>query len=98
MKGSEKQIKWALDIKQQTIEALALIIKNAENGCYDHETIGNRISVTVAKELESMVIKQLEQVDSAKKMIDLRYDLTYDSLKKLAAKETNRRRLEKEGL
>ena len=92
MKGSDKQIKWAEDIKAQAISAAGCIVRNAERS--DELGIPKDtfyISVEVAKEIEQMVIAGFEQMDSAAAIIDIRDRFTQTALENMARAETRRR-------
>lgn len=92
MKGSDKQIKWAEDIKAQAVAAAGCIVRNAERT----KELGIPkdafyISVEVAKEIEQMVIAGFEQMDSAAAIIDIRDRFTQAALENMARAETRRR-------
>lgn len=89
MKGSEKQIKWAMDIKESAIMAMECIVRNAENGCYDYRL--RPISVDVAKDLQQMIKTGFESMDDAAHIINIRHRFTQWALEKMAADETHRR-------
>ena len=92
MKGSDKQIKGAEDIKAQAISAAGCIVRNAERS--DELGIPKDtfyISVEVAKEIEQMVIAGFEQMDSAAAIIDIRDRFTQTALENMARAETRRR-------
>lgn len=89
MKGTEKQIAWATDIKENAIRAAACIVRNAQNGCYDHRLLP--ISVEVAKDLEQVVINGFASMDDAAQIINTRERFTQDALERMAQQETKRR-------
>lgn len=93
MKGTEKQIKWAEDIKAQAIAAAGCIVRNAEKAeAENHPKDIYFISAEVAKEIEQMVIAGFEQMDSAATIIDIRDRFTQSALEKMARAETRRRK------
>lgn len=89
MKGTEKQIAWATDIKESAIRAAANIVQNAQKGCYAYRV--PPISVEVAKELEQVVISGFSTMDDAAQIINVRERFTQDALERMAQRETNRR-------
>lgn len=92
MKGTEKQIKWAEDIKEQAIAAAGCIVRNAEKA--EANNIPKDvyyISVEVARDIEQMVIAGFDQMDSAAAIIDIRDRFTQSALEKMARAETRRR-------
>lgn len=90
MKGSEKQVAWANEIKANAISAVATIVRNAEAGVYPHTPL-DHVSVEVAKEFERTVIDGLEAIDSAAKIIDIRKRFDFYTLERMAKAETRRR-------
>lgn len=92
MRGTEKQIKWAEDIKEQAIMAAGCIVRNAERDAeldYKHPT--RYISVDVAKDLEQMVVAGFAQMDNAADIIDIRDRFAQSALENMAIAETRRR-------
>lgn len=92
MKGTEKQIKWAEDIKAQAIAAAGCIVRNAEKAEANNiPRDAYYISVEVAKDIEQMVIAGFDQMDSAAAIIDIRDRFTQSALENMARAETRRR-------
>ena len=89
MRGSEKQIKWAEDIKARAIEAAGMIVRNAERAEARNDPKDRYyISSEVARELEQMVIAGFEQMDSAADIINIRDRFTFSALEKMARNAT----------
>lgn len=93
MKGSEKQIAWANEIKEEVFGNLDCIIRNAKR----NEALGSGyggslryLDSVTAEELKSFVIAAFEQVDDAAVIIDNRHRYTYDALIKLGRAEAKR--------
>lgn len=100
MKGTEKQIAWAEDIKANALRAAACIVRNAERnvelgftGAHDC----GFISVEAAKETEQMVIKACETLDDAAYIIEHRNMMSQQWLEKMAAQMTRMAKEKKEG-
>ncbi len=85
MKGSEKQIKWAEDIKAGVYNALGCMernaIKFAENGMIENTLHYDIDDVDAVKEL---VIAQMESIDDAGTIINIRNNLTQRNLEEMA--------------
>ena len=90
MKGTEKQIKWAEDIKERAILAAGCIVRNAKR----ESEAGLRfycISVEAAKHIEQIVIDGFASMDSAADIINIRDRFTQSNLEKIARDETKAR-------
>ena len=90
LKGSEKQIKWAEEIRESVLKNADLVVKNAEK-------IGGYASITTpstdgAKFARKSVIEQLQKVDSASALINNRSRMTYDYVNKIALEYDRRKR------
>ena len=99
MKGTEKQIAWAEDIKAGALRAAACIVRNAERnaelgftGAYDPAFI----SVDAAKEAEQMVIKACKTLDDAAYIIEHRDMMSQQWLEKMATQMTRMAKGKKE--
>lgn len=82
LKGSEKQIKWANDIRDTALRNADLVVKNAKN--LSASTSFNIPSVEAAEFARNVSVKELQSVNSASKIIDKRTKLSYDGLNKIA--------------
>lgn len=93
MKGTEKQIAWAEEIKASALRAAACIVRNAERSAELGFT-GARdpafISVDAAKEAEQLVVKACETLDDAAYIIEHRNMMTQQWLEKMAAQMTRK--------
>lgn len=90
MKGTEKQIKWAQEIKENAILAAGCIVRNAEKAAEDGWR-EYRISVEAAKHIEQLVIDGFAAMDSAAEIINIRDRFTQSNLEKIARYETKAR-------
>lgn len=93
MKGTEKQIAWAEDIKAKALLAASNIVRNAERRAEMGETGAHDylfISVEAAKETEQMVIKACETLDDAAYIIECRDMMSQQWLEKMARQITRR--------
>lgn len=90
LKGSEKQIKWASEIREQVLKNADLVVKNAEKrGGY---TDAYSPSVQGAKFARNSIIEQVQKVESASAFISNRSRMTYDFVNKIALEFDRRKR------
>ena len=90
LKGSEKQIKWAAEIRESVLKNADLVVKNAEKiGGY---TDINNPSVQGAKFARKSIIEQVQKVESASAFINNRSRMTYDYVNKIALEYDRRKR------
>lgn len=85
MKGSEKQIKWAEDIKAGVYNALGCMERNAirfaENGLIENTLHYDIDDVNAVREL---VVAQMESIEDAGTIISIRDNLTQRNLENMA--------------
>ena len=85
MKGTEKQIAWAEDIKAGVYNALGCMernaIKFAENGMIENTLHYDVDDVAAVKEL---IIAQMESIEDAGTIIRIRDNLTQRNLEEMA--------------
>ena len=90
LKGSEKQIKWAQEIREQVLKNADLVVKNAEKlGGY---TDLNNPSVQGAKFARKSIREQVQKVELASAFISNRSRMTYDYVNKIALEYDRRKR------
>ena len=82
MKGTEKQIAWAEDIKAEVIANCDCIIRNSMADGAEFSI--NYVDTITAGELKAFVEDAFSKVDSAKTIIDNRSNYTYGALVRLA--------------
>lgn len=86
LKGSEKQIRWANDIRSSALDVAEMNIRNARK----NEKLGLGItylnpSVKSTNEVRDMLRKLFQSQTSAKEIIDKRDGFSQNSLKNIAA-------------
>ena len=82
LKGSEKQIKWASDIREDALANADALVKNAKK--FGTGLSHNDPSVEGAEFARNVAVKELQSVTSASKIIDTRRKLDYYGLNKIA--------------
>lgn len=82
LKGSEKQVKWANDIRDTALRSADAVVSNAKK-LSDSPAI-NTPSVEGAEFARNVAVKELQSVVSASKIIDKRNKLSYDGLSNIA--------------
>lgn len=92
LSGSERQIKWANDIRDEALTSASFIVRDAGSklGLYAPNSVP-AVSVSAAKEMRKQLIEGLSKVTSASKIIDNRNSLSYDSLLRIAGSLQNRK-------
>lgn len=94
--GSDKQIKWANDIRESALKNADHLVKNAEAS----KNLGMQPdsvtpSVEGSKFARRELVERLQKVTSAPQIINARNGITYESIKEVALyddKRNNRRR------
>ena len=82
MKGTEKQIKWAEDIKASVIRAFEAMERNAERDIDGILKLGyNKNDVEAVK---AVILQQVEAIDDAGMIINLRERLTQKFFEQMA--------------
>lgn len=90
LKGSEKQIKWASEIREQVLKSADLVVKNAEKrGGY---TDVYNPSIQGTKFARKSIIEQVQKVESASEFISNRSRMTYEYVNKIALEYDRRKR------
>lgn len=91
MKGTEKQIKWAEDIKAEAIANLDNLInyaKRMESFGDMMKSATNYYTSEAAEIVKQYILNAFEKIDDAKYYIDNRAKLTYNAFERVAADET----------
>ena len=81
--GSEKQKKWASDIRDTALKSADLVVKNSKK-LGTSLSSRNLPSVEGAEFARNVAVKELQSVSSASKIIDKRTKLSYDGINKIA--------------
>lgn len=86
LQGSEKQVRWANDIRSVAIKAADANVRNAERSkSLGLETSYNNPSVESTKKVRGMVVSAFKEQTSAKAIIDSRDRFSQSQLVKMAA-------------
>ncbi len=82
MKGSEKQIKWAEDIKKGAMDTLTNNLERMKNSGHEEYY---KITIQVFEELKKELEECFEKVDDAKVIIENRNKFASDTILKMAS-------------
>lgn len=82
MKGSEKQIKWAEDIKRGAMDTLTNKLERMKNSKHKEYY---KITIQVFEELKKELEECFEKVDDAKVIIENRAQFASDRILKMAS-------------
>lgn len=94
LKGSEKQVAWATSIREDAVNTLNGNVKLYTERLEKHGKLF-QIDLDVFVELRDMVVSQIKDIDSATKIIDIRWRLDPDYLINMAQTEIMKRRSHK---
>lgn len=89
LSGSEKQVSWANDIRNRVLSAADHLVEDAARGEKGEfwrmaKSSADAVSLKSAEKARADVVNALQNVKSAKQIIDNRQSLTKDSVVKIA--------------
>ncbi len=91
LKGSEKQVAWATSIREDAVNTLNGNVRLYTERLNKHGKLF-QIDLDVFTELRDMVVSQIKDIDSAAKIIDIRWRLDPSYLLDMAQAEILKRR------
>ncbi len=94
LKGSEKQVAWATSIREDAVNTLNGNVKLYTERLEKHGKLF-QIDLDVFVELRDAGVSQIKEIDSATKIIDIRWRLDPDYLINMAQTEIMKRRSHK---
>lgn len=93
LKGSEKQVAWAEDIRSSALKSTDSLVQRTAEGPKGLHAItanyvtGEKVSLASAKTVKSEIVDTFQATTSAKAIIDARNNFTYSAIEKLMASE-----------
>lgn len=93
LSGSEKQVAWAEDIRSGALKSVDTLVANAKEGpnglhaITANYTTGEKVSVAAAKTVRAEVVETLQNVTSAKMLIDNRSRFSFNAIENMMALE-----------